>query len=77
MQQAASATSYRRHLPIILAAAVIQGWALYGLHNVGHVYDRNPPAWKSLLSALSSGNVSAREPAWKDLWIGTQRFQVE
>ena len=48
-----------------------------GWQNVGHVYDRNPPAWKSLLSALSSGNFSAREPAWKDLWIGTQRFQVE
>ena len=48
-----------------------------GWQNVGQVYDRNPPAWKSLLSALSSGNVSAREPAWKDLWIGAQHFQVE
>jgi hypothetical protein len=48
-----------------------------GWQNVGQVYDRNPPAWKSLLSALSGGNVSAREPAWKELWIGAQRFQVE
>jgi hypothetical protein len=48
-----------------------------GWQNVGRAYDRNPPAWKSLISELSTGNVSTREPAWKELWIGAQRFQVE
>jgi hypothetical protein len=31
MQQ--SSTSYREGLPVILAAAVVQGWALFGLHH--------------------------------------------
>jgi hypothetical protein len=31
MQQ--SSTSYRESLPVILAAAVVQGWALFGLHH--------------------------------------------
>lgn len=41
------------------------------------IYERSPAAWKKLLSELSTGNVVARDPDWKELWIGAQRFQVQ
>jgi hypothetical protein len=49
-----------------------------GWHNVGYISSvGNAPPWKALLKDLQRGNIAATTPRWKDLLIGTQRFQVE
>jgi hypothetical protein len=52
MQQ--SATPYRESLPLILAAAIVQGWALYGLHNAitSHTWPATNLAWLFALYAV-------------------------
>ena len=52
MQQ--SSTSYRESLPVILAAAVIQGWALFGLHHsiTTHTWPATNLAWLLALYAV-------------------------
>ena len=41
-------------LPIILLAAIVQGWALYGLHEAiqGHHWPATQPTWLIALYAL-------------------------
>jgi hypothetical protein len=52
MQQ--NSTSYRESLPIILAAAVAQGWALFGLHHAikTHTWPATNVAWLFALYAV-------------------------
>jgi|HubBroStandDraft_1064217.scaffolds.fasta_scaffold09491_5 hypothetical protein len=49
-----SSTSYRESLPIILAAAVAQGWALFGLHHAitTHTWPATNLAWLFALYAV-------------------------
>jgi hypothetical protein len=57
MQQPAAASSLQpvSRLPVILIAAVIQGWALYGLHRaiVQHAWPATQPAWLLALYAVA------------------------
>lgn len=47
-------------------------------HRVGRVYVTGPiSSWQALLSGLTKGDVSARNPQWKELWIGSRRFRVD
>jgi hypothetical protein len=49
------------------------GWQL-----VAHANDRTAHVDAAVIeSHLARGEVSTREPAWKDLWIGQEQFQVE
>src|SRR5215813_2110859 len=50
------AASTKRTLPLILLAAVVQGWALYGLHHSidGHRWPATDKAWLIALYALAS-----------------------
>lgn len=52
MQQ--NATSQRENLPVILAAAVAQGWALFGLHHAikAHAWPATDLAWLFALYAV-------------------------
>jgi len=53
-QPAAAATQPVSRLPVILIAAVVQGWALYGLHRAigDHVWPSTEPAWLLALYAV-------------------------
>jgi hypothetical protein len=154
MQESAPGSSNTATLPVILTAAVAQGWALYGLHQaishqvwpatdpawllalyavavlvpvtiqlsaeyarsaahwllvslngdgvdefllltangglayqsradkwqlVGHVHPlRRPVAnWPAFLGDLAKGDLAPQEPAWKELRVGTQRFELD
>ncbi len=45
---------------------------------VAHANDRTAHVDAAVIeSHLAKGEVSTREPAWKDLWIGQEQFQVE
>jgi hypothetical protein len=49
-----------------------------GWRQVGEVYGSGPPATqKELLAKLARGDVSIRDPAWKELWIGTHHLRVQ
>ena len=54
-QPAAAAVQPVSPLPVILIAAVVQGWALYGLHRaiVSHVWPATEPAWLLALYAVA------------------------
>jgi hypothetical protein len=53
MQQ--SSVSHRESLPVILAAAVAQGWALFGLHHAitTHTWPSTNPAWLIALYSVA------------------------
>src|SRR5579864_277176 len=54
-QPAASAAQPVTRLPVILVAAVVQGWALYGLHRaiVQHAWPASAPHWLLALYAVA------------------------
>lgn len=54
MQQQ-SPTSHRESLPVILAAAVVQGWVLFGLHHAikTHAWPATNLAWLFALYATA------------------------
>jgi len=55
MEEEAGSSSARRALPLILFAAVVQGWALYGLHHAigNHHWPATDQAWLVALYALA------------------------
>jgi Domain of unknown function (DUF4153) len=55
MEDSTGARSGKKALPLILLAAVIQGWALYGLHHAitGHFWPATDQAWLHALCALA------------------------
>jgi hypothetical protein len=49
-----------------------------GWREVGHAYESDSAAsQKDIPSKLAQGDVSIKDPAWKDLWIGTHRIRVQ
>lgn len=48
-----------------------------GWREVGHAYESDSACQKSILAKLAQGEVSIKDPAWKELWIGTNRIRVE
>jgi hypothetical protein len=55
MEEEAESSSARNALPFILLAAVVQGWALYGLHHAigNHHWPATDQAWLVALYALA------------------------
>jgi cytochrome bd-type quinol oxidase subunit 2 len=55
MEAEARTSAARQALPVILMAAVIQGWALYGLHHAvkAHHWPATDQAWLIALYALA------------------------
>jgi|SRR5882672_2126103 len=55
MEEAARSSSAKTALPLILLAAVVQGWALYGLHHAisNHHWPATDQAWLVALYALA------------------------
>src|ERR1700736_2987923 len=55
MEDSSPSSSAKVRLPLILAAAVIQGWALYGLHHAlkEHHWPATDQAWLIALYALA------------------------
>src|SRR5580658_3035203 len=55
MQQASASMQPPTRLPVILVAAVLQGWALYGLHHaiVQHAWPATAPSWLLALYAVA------------------------
>ena len=55
MQKAIPETAAREHLALILAAAVVQGWALFGLHHAlaEQLWPANEPGWLFALYAVA------------------------
>jgi Domain of unknown function (DUF4153) len=48
----------------------------HGWHEAGHAYGSDTEAsQKDILAKLAQGNVSIKDPAWKDLWIGSHRIE--
>jgi Domain of unknown function (DUF4153) len=49
-----------------------------GWREVGHAYQPDSPAsQKEILSKISSGEISIKDPAWKELWIGTHHVRIQ
>jgi hypothetical protein len=44
----------------------------------GHVRTRwVAGAWPGVLADLDKGNIAARSPSWKDLWVGARQFTID
>jgi Domain of unknown function (DUF4153) len=49
-----------------------------GWHEVGHAYEfESAASQKDILAKLARGEVSTKDPTWKELWIGTHRIRVQ
>jgi hypothetical protein len=49
-----------------------------GWRKVGQAYEQGPIAsQKDILASVARGDVSIKDPSWKELWIGTHRIRVQ
>lgn len=49
-----------------------------GWREVGHAYESGSTDFqKDVLAKLAQGDVSIKDPVWKELWIGTHRIRVQ
>ena len=49
-----------------------------GWREVGHATESGTAAsQKDMLTTLARGDVSTKDPTWKELWIGTHHIRVQ
>jgi len=48
-----------------------------GWREVGQAFESAGASQQDILAKLAQGDVSVRDPAWKELWIGTHRIRIQ
>jgi len=48
-----------------------------GWREIGRANAADSVSQKRLLAELARGDVSVKDPAWKELWVGSHRIRVQ